>query len=331
MQNSWSAIKRIKRVLMLAPIVGALSFGTATAQSTYPDRPINMLVGFSAGGPTDTAARVLGEFLSQELGQPIVITNKPGAGGLVAARDLMNSQPDGYTIYLASNGIMTVAAARYEKLDYDPQQDMAAVGTVAGYPHILIVPLNSPFKSIADLVAAAKANPGTLNAAQVGNVNELTVEWIKNEAGIDVALIPYKGGAAVVSDLTSGRIDFALVAPGVAFPLLDGNKARALGATSDNSFTKKRGIPSFKAAGLGNIDFYIWNGLVAPKGTSPAIINKLSQATQKVLAMPALQKKLGVVFLDAVIGSPADFTQLIQNETASWKKVVTDANLTLLK
>ncbi len=127
MQNSWGAIKRINRVLMLAPIVGALSFGTTTAQSAYPDRTINMLVGFSAGDPTDPAARVLGEFLSQELGQPIVITNKPGVGGLVAARDLMNNQPDGYTIYLALNGIMTVAAARYEKLDYDPPQDMAAV------------------------------------------------------------------------------------------------------------------------------------------------------------------------------------------------------------
>jgi tripartite-type tricarboxylate transporter receptor subunit TctC len=331
MKNNRNIFKRIKHAVLWAPIIGMLGFGTATAQSSYPDRPITMLVGFSAGGPTDTAARVLGEFLGQELGQPIVVSNKPGAGGLVAAKDLMNSAPDGYTVYLASNGIMTVAPARYEKLDYDPHKDMMAVGTVAGYPHILIVPPDSPLKSIADLIALAKEKPGSLNVAQVGNVNELTVEWIKNEAGIDVTLIPYKGGAAVVSDLTSGRIDFALVAPGVAFPLLDGGKARALGATSDNSFTKKRGIPSFKEAGLGNIDFYIWNGLVAPKGTSPEIINKLSQATQKVLAMPALQEKLGVVFLDAVIGTPADFAQLLQNETASWKKVVTDSNLTLLK
>lgn len=331
MKNHWNPLKRIKRALLCAPIVGVLGLGVASAQAAYPDRPITMLVGFSAGGPTDTAGRVLAEFLSQELGQPVVVSNKPGAGGLVAARDLMASSPDGYTLFLVSNGIMTVAPARFEKLDYDPLQDMAAIATVAGYPHILIVPPDSPLTSLADLVALAKEKPGQLNAAQVGNVNELTVEWIKNEADIDVALIPYKGGAAVVSDLTSGRIDFALVAPGVAFPLLDGDRARALGATSDNSFTKKRGIPSFKEAGLGNIDFYIWNGLVAPKGTSPEIVNKLSQATQKVLAMPALQEKLGVVFLDAVIGSPDDFKQLIQTETESWKKVVTDANLTPLK
>ena len=316
-----------KGSLAVAMSATALAVSTPAAQAAYPERPINLLVGFSAGGPTDTAARVLAEYLSAELGQPVVVNNKPGAGGLVAAKELLKSPPDGYTLYLASNGIMTVAPARYAKLEFDVQKDMVPIGTVAGYPHVLIVPPNSPIKSVGDLIAAAKKNPGGLNVAKVGNVNELTVAWLEKDANMDVTMIPYKGGAAVVSDLTSGRIDLALVAPNVAFPLLDGNKARAIGATSDNSHTRKRNIPSLKAAGLGSIDFYIWNGIVAPAGTSPDVVKTVSTALQKVLAMPGLQEKLGLVFLDAVIGSPEDFNKLIQAETATWKKVAKEANL----
>lgn len=322
------AIRRFSTLSAAALLcAGSMTLATPSAQAAYPDRPITMLVGFSAGGPTDTAARVLADFLSAELGEPVVVANKPGAGGMVAAKDLLKSAPDGYTLYLASNGIMTVAPARFAKMDFDPSKDVVPIGTVAGYPHVLLVPPNSPIKSVADLIAAAKKNPGKLNVAKVGNVNELTVAWLEKDAGIDVTLIPYKGGAAVVSDLTSGRIDLALVAPNVAFPLLDGNKARAIGATSDNSHTRKRNIPSLKSAGLGTIDFYIWNGLVAPAGTSPEVIKTLSTALQKVLSMPTLQEKLGLTFLDAVIGTPAEFGKLIQTETNNWKQIAKDANL----
>jgi len=300
---------------------------SAFADANFPTRPITMTVGFSAGGPTDNAARVVAEELSKELGQPVVVSNKPGAGGVIAARDLLNSSPDGYTIMLVSNGPMTVVPARYASLDFDPLTDFVPIGMVAGYPHILVVGPESDISSFQDFIEKAKASPGTLNVAQVGSVNELATEWIKALADIEVTQVPYKGAAAVVSDLSTGRIDLAMIAPNVAYPLIEGNKARAIAATSSTEITKARNIPSIAQSGIPDIDFYIWNGLVAPKGTDPAVVKKMSDALAKVQQNPALKEKLAVTYLDIVPGGPDRMMETVKKEGENWKRIATDANL----
>ena len=326
---NFTPLAHFKRLCVAAvlPAAALCLSPLAAAQTEFPNRPITMLVGFSAGGPTDNAARVVAEELSKELGQPIVVSNKPGAGGVIAARDLLKSNADGYTIMLVSNGPMTVIPARHAKIDFDPVNDFAPIGMVAGYPHILIVGPDSDVKTFQDFIKKAKANPGKLNVAQVGSVNELTTEWIKTLAGIDVTQVPYKGAAAVVSDLATGRIDLALVAPTVAYPLIEGKKAHAIASTSSTKLTQARNIPSIAQSGIPEIDFYIWNGLVAPKGTDPAAIKKMSDALAKVQKDPALQEKLALTYLDIVAGGPGHMQDLVKKEGATWKKIATDANL----
>jgi tripartite-type tricarboxylate transporter receptor subunit TctC len=291
-----------------------------------------MLVGYSVGGPTDNAARVIAEQMSKLLGQPIVVSNKPGASGLIAAKDLMSSAPDGYTILLAANAFFTLGPARYESVDYNYDKDFVPIGGVSGYPHVLIVPPESPFKSVSDLVKHAQANPGNLNSARVGFTNEIAVEWMNSLGNIDITQIPYKGAAAVVSDLSSGRIDMALVAPSVAYPLMDGNKARILATTRSTPTTDARNIPSVsQTPGMEAFDFYIWNGLLAPAGTPAAIVETLSDALAKAREQPAVAKQFSTAFLDVAPMTAAQFTEAVKKELASAKQVVKDANLTLLK
>lgn len=314
-----------------AGILFASAPGTSHAQQNYPDRPITLLVGYAAGGPTDNAARVVAEQLSKELGQPIVVSNKPGASSLVAARELMASKPDGYTLLLVANALFTLGPARYEKVDYDYQRDFTPVGGVAGYPHVLIVPATSDVKTFDDLIKKAKANPGKLNAARVGFTNEIAIEWINQLAGIKLAQIPYKGGATVVSDLSSGRIDLALVAPSVAFPLIDGGKARAIATTRSTPITDQRKIPSVAQSGMKEFDFYVWNGIVAPAGTPAPIIEILNKALEKAVMQPAVAKQLATAYLDIAPKSPEKFTEDILKESKDARQVVKDANLPLLK
>lgn len=331
-------MKKINIKTKFATVMGIASLLLASApvitqaQQAFPNRTITMLVGYSAGGPTDNAARVIAEQMSQSLGQPVIVSNKPGASGLVAARDLMSSTPDGYTILLAANAFFTLGPARYETVGYEYAKDFVPIGGVAGYPHVLIVPPKSSFKTVNDLVKHAKANPGKLNSARVGFTNEIAVEWINSLGGVDITQIPYKGAAAVVSDLSSGRIDMALVAPSVAYPLMDGGKARIIATTRSTPTTDARNIPSVsQTPGMEAFDFYIWNGLLAPAGTPAAIVNTLSEALAKAREQPAVANQFSAAYLDVSRMTAAQFTASVNKELEIAKQVVKDANLTLLK
>jgi len=323
-----------RRFVIAAGLIGiALSLGVASSASAqnFPQRPITMLVGFAAGGPTDSAARVVAEQMAKRLGQPVVVSNKPGASGVVAAKELIASAPDGYTILLASNSYFTHGPARYESVDYDYDKDFTPIGGVAGYPHVLIVPPNSAHNSLKDLIDYARANPNKLNVARVGFGNEIALAWLADLAKIDIATIPYKGAATVVSDLSGGRLDLALVAPSVAYPLIDGGKAKAIATTRSTPMTDKRNIPSVATAGVKEFDFYIWNALVAPKGTPQPVIDTLAKALNDSLKEPAVQAQFATAFLDIASMSAEDLTKAVHDELAMAKKVVKDANLPLLK
>lgn len=312
-------------------VLASLSSINVSHAQDYPNRPITMLVGFSAGGPTDSAARAVAEQMGKVLGQPVVISNKPGVGGLIAAKEMMASKPDGYTLFLASNSFFSHGPARYESVSYDYDRDFAPVGGVAGYPHVLIVAGNSKFNTAKELFAYAKANPGKLNSASVGFGNEIALAWMNGLAKMDLAQIPYKGAAAVINDLSAGRLDMALVAPSVAFPLIDSGRAKALATTRKTPITDQRKLVSISEAGLNGFDFYVWNGIVAPANTPKPILEKLGSALQTALKQPALIRQFETAFLNAEPMNGHQLTEAFRTELATSRKVLKDANIPLLK
>ncbi|AWB32717.1 Bug family tripartite tricarboxylate transporter substrate binding protein [Orrella marina] len=312
--------------------LGVLGIAVANTQDNFPQRPITIIVGYAAGGPTDLAARTIAEQMSKELGQPIVVSNRPGASSLVAAKELMSSNPDGYTVLVTANAFFTHGPARYESVEYDYDKDFTPIGGVSGFPHILTVSPDSPIKSTADLIAYSKENPNKVNAARVGFANEIAIEWLNLTGNVDITQIPYKGAATVVSDLSSGRVDMALVAPSVAYPLVDGDKARTIATTRSTSITEARNIPSIsETPGMEDFDMYIWYGLLAPAGLPTSVGKKLNTALNDSLKNPAVVQHLMNVYQEPMIMSPEEMTAAIHKERKIADDLVKEANLPLLK
>jgi len=318
-----------KTVTTLALLLfGATFFQHSFAQC--PERTIKILVGFAAGGPTDSSARALAEGMTKALGQQVVIENRPGANAQIAAIELIKSPADGYTLMLASSGTLAVAGARYAKLPYDVDRDFTPIGSVAGYPHILVVPTQSPANNLESLIRLAKATPKGLTAAVTGHANELTVEWLKKDANIELTSVTYKGASAIVNDLVSARVDMALLAPNVVTPMLEAKRMKAIAVTGAHPAADLPGVPTMMTSGLANFELDIWNGLVAPAGTSPSITEKLNAALKQTLIQPEFQKTLALSGQYAIIDTPAEFKQKYDKEAAHWKKIATDAKLPLL-
>ena len=309
-------------------LFGITSFQPSLAQ--YPERPIKILVGFAPGGPTDSSARAMAEGMTKALGQQVVIENRPGANAQIAAIELIKSPPDGYTLMLASNGTLAVAGARYAKLPYDVERDFTPIGSVAGYPHILVVPIQSPANNLESLIRLAKDAPQGLTVAVTGHANELTVAWLKKDANIELTSVAYKGASPIVNDLVAARVDMALLAPNVAMPMLELKRIKAIAVTGAHPFADLPGVPTMMASGLANFEIDIWNGLVAPAGTSTSIIEKLNDALRQTLKQPEFQKTLAVSGQYAISDTPAEFKRKYDKEAAHWKKIATDAKLPLL-
>lgn len=300
------------------------------AFAQYPQRPIKILVGFAAGGPTDSSARALAEGMTKVLGQQVVIENRPGANAQIAAVELIRSPADGYTLMLASNGTLALGGARYAKLPYDVERDFTPIGSVAGYPHILVVPIQSPANNLESLIRLAKAAPQGLTVAVTGHANELTVAWLKKDANIELTSVAYKGASPIINDLVAARVDMALLAPNVAMPMLELKRIKAIAVTGAHPFADLPGVPTMMASGLANFEIDIWNGLVAPAGTSTSIIEKLNDALRQTLKQPEFQKTLAISGQYAISDTPAEFKRKYDKEAAHWKKIATEAKLPLL-
>lgn len=320
----------IKNILNVFAVLLVSATVCQQALAQYPQRPIKILVGFAAGGPTDSSARALAEGMTKVLGQQVVIENRPGANAQIAAIELIKSPADGYTLMLASNGTLSVAGARYAKLPYDVERDFTPIGSVAGYPHVLVVPPTSRADNLESLLRLAKAAPGGLTVAVTGHANELTVEWLKKEASIELTSVIYKGASAVINDLVAGRVDMALLAPNVVTPMLESKRMKAIAVTGANPSADLPGVATMMASGLPTFELDIWNGLVAPAGTSAAIIEKLNTALRQTLKQPEFQKILAISGQYAISDTPAEFKRKYDKEAAHWKKIATDAKLPLL-
>lgn len=316
---------------LLCTLALALALPASPAwPQAYPVRPINVVVGFSAGGTTDIIARLIGEELRKSWGQPIVIENRAGAGGNLAAAHVAKAKPDGYTLLVASVGPLAVNRSLYAKMAFDPLTDLAPVSLIAYVPNMLVVhPQAMPVRSLAEFVALAKAHPRKYFYASTGSgtSSHLSGELMRLQANIDITHVPYKGAVAL-NDLLSGeQIHFMFATIPSAIQHVRSGKLRVLAVTSLGRSAALPDTPSIAEAGFPGFDASSWFGLVGPGGLPADLTNKLSAEVARIVRMPEVREKLIVQGADPVGNSPQAFAEYIRAETAKWEKVVRAAGL----
>jgi tripartite-type tricarboxylate transporter receptor subunit TctC len=295
---------------------------TAHAQA-YPDKLVKIIVPYAAGGAVDIVARSIGQPLSEALKQPVIIDNRPGAGGNIGMEMAAKAAPDGYTLLMASNAIATNMAL-FPKLTFDGRRDFAPVAKIGYAPLVIVVPASSPAKSLKDLIAMAKAEPGKLTYATAGNGSSghLAGELLKSTAKIDVVHVPYKGGAPAITDLVGERISFMPINAVEVINHIRSGRLRALAVASDKRFPLLPDVPTVPEAGLPGYEATVWWGLVSPAKTPRDIISKLNAETNKALAEPAIAKKLGELGVVVTPGTPEQFGAFINAQTDLWSGVI---------
>jgi len=320
---------RMTRTILRA--LGALAVAFAAnvhAQAPYPNHPVRIVVPFPAGGTTDILARATAQKLTETLGQPFVVENRPGAAGNIGAEIVAKSPPDGYTMLMGTVGTHAINASLYEKMPYDHVKDFVPVVLVAGVPNVLVVHPSVPAKSVQELIAYAKANPGKLNFASSGSGTSihLSGELFKTMTGVSMQHVPYKGSAPALADLTGGQVQLMFDNLPSALPLIKAGKLRALAVTSLARASALPDVPTVAESGLPGFEASSWFGLLAPAGTPKDVITKVNAEVAKWLATPEAKEKLASQ--GAIVASgltPDDFTRHIASETTKWQKVVKDS------
>ena len=302
----------------------------AQSKTDYPSKAIHLIVGFSPGGSADTVGRALAEGLSVRLGQPVVVENKAGANGNIAADYVARSAPDGYVLYFPSIG-HAVNASLYKNLSYDPVKDFTAIGGVFSAPNILIVPANSPYKSVSELIAAGRANPGKLTFASSGSGTSVHLSAVLFEkmAKIDMIHIPYKGTGSAMPDVISGQVDMSFPNLPSGLPHVKSGSLRALGVTTAKRSGAAPTIPTIAESGLPGYEMATWYGLVAPANLPTEIRNRLNKELQGILADPKFKDKLIAQGADPMPGSPEQFATFIKSEIEKWRKLIAQSQITI--
>ncbi len=322
--------KPILKTLLLSAAM-LLPLTASTALASYPDRPIKIVVGFTPGGTADSVARVLALSMGARLGQAITVENRAGANGNLATDFVARSAPDGYTLFFTSIG-HAVNPALYKEAKYDPVKDFTPIGQVLSGPNVLVVPGNSPFNTLKDLMSYAKANPGKLDFASSGSGASvhLSGELFKQIAGLDLVHIPYKGSGSLLPDLLSGVVSMSFPNLPTALPFIQSGKLKALGVTTAKRSDAAPNIPSLAEAGVPGYAMSTWYGLIGPANLPADVLKKLNQELNLVLSDPEVRKKLIAQGVDPVTGSPEDFKLFIQEETKTWaaliKKIKVEVN-----
>jgi tripartite-type tricarboxylate transporter receptor subunit TctC len=295
----------------------------ARADEAYPNRPIHIVVPFPAGGPADVMARMIGDKMSADFRQPVVVDNRPGANTVIGAQFVAKSAPDGYTLLMAIDSTLVINQYLYSNLPYDPIKDFAPITLVGKSVGLLVVNSASGIKTAKDLIARAKAQPGKLNCGAGTITTKLTCFLFSQKAGIDTVLVPYNGSAEVAHGILTKSVDFVFDGPSAVLPLIQSGDLRTLAKLDSRPFPPVPELPTLIAAtgvDLGNLT--VWLGLVAPHGTPPTIVNKLSSEVANVLGNKELKAKADAVGLYPATLTPAEFAAFIQQEAARWPAVV---------
>lgn len=317
----------LSRRLMLAAALGAL-VAPARAQ-TYPTRPIRLLHGFAPGGAADTLSRIVAEDLQKRLGHPVIVEAKPGAGGNIAAEAVAKAPPDGYTLGLVT-GAHAISAATYKSLSFDPVDSFEMVSTVVYYALVIAVRADHPAKTLGELLAAAKAKPGSVSFGSVGfgSTHHLAGELLAADAGVELVHVPYRGDSQAITALLSGDVPMIVGTSVLLAPQIESGAVRALAVTSPTRSALLPNVPTVEEAGVRGYDVRTWAGLIAPRGTPPAVIATLNAAVQDTLKDPQIRARVETAVGGEVRGStPAEMKELITREITKWNAVVERAKL----
>ncbi len=315
-------MRALVRMLTLVAM-SILAVGTVSAQS-WPTKPIKYIVPFAPGGSTDILGRIVAEKLSVALGQPVVVENKPGAGGGLGADFTAKAAPDGYTIMGGTISTHAINASLYSNLPYDPVKDFVAVTLLARVPNMLVINPDVPAKTVAELLALMRANPNKYTFASAGNgtSQHLSGELFKSMAGVQMQHIPYKGSPPALQDVVGGQVTMTFDNITTAWPLAKGGKLRALAVTTAKRSAIAPEIPTLAEAGLVGFEVGSWQGVFAPAGTPPEIVKRLNAEIVKILNMPDVKEKLFALGAEPVGDTPEQFAAFVKSEVAKWSDVV---------
>jgi len=322
------AIARHACVLAAAVTIAAVALSAgAQTSSSYPTKPIRLVVPFPPGGATDIMARAVAQKLTDAWGQSVIVDNRPGAGGNIGSELVAKAAPDGYTLEMGTVGTHAINPSLYAKMPYDHVKDFVPVILVAGVPNVLVVNPSVPAKSVQELIAYAKANPGRLNFASSGSGTSihLSGELFKLMAGVQMTHVPYKGSAPALQDLLGGQVQLMFDNLPPSLPQIKAGKLRALAVTTAARAPALPDVPTIAESGLPGFEASSWFGVLAPAGTPPAIVTRLNTEIAAWLATPEAREKMVAVGAVIAGGTPEDFARHIATETAKWAKVVQES------
>lgn len=313
-----------KFVATMAIAFGAVALSLGAAAQEYPVKAIRFIVPFAPGGPTDIMSRALAEKLTAQLGQQIVVDNRGGAGGGIGTAVAAHSTPDGYTIVIGHIGTLAINVSLYPRLEYDPVKDFAPISMIATLPLGLFVNANVPVKSVAELVALAKAKPGQLNFGSAGNgsATQMAGAMFKTMAGIDIVHVPYKGNAASLVDLVAGRVQMMFSNLLTTAPHVKAGRLRAIAISTAKRSQQAPDLPTIAESGVPGYDYAPWYGILAPTGTPRAIVMRLNREIGQIINAPEMKERFRKQGIDLVTSSPEAFAELIRREIPKWREIV---------
>jgi tripartite-type tricarboxylate transporter receptor subunit TctC len=311
-----------RRFLQIAAVAAPLSLARRARAQAWPNRPLRWVVGYPAGGSTDLAVRIMGQWLSERLGQAVIVENRPGAGTNLATQAVVNAPPDGYTLLLAV-ATNAINATLYDSLPFNFLRDVAPVAGVAEFPLVLEAAAAVPVKNLAEFVAYAKANPGRINIASfgTGTISHLAIELFKSAAGLDMVHVPYRGGAPMVTDMIGGRIEAGVDALPNSLPHIQRGTLRALAMANA---TRSAVLPDVPTIGemLPGFEVTTWSGIGVPRGTPTEIIERLNRENNAGLADPAIKARLAEVGATPIVMTPAAFGAMVAADTEKWARII---------
>ena len=315
-------------------VLALFVFPVTNAQERFPSKPLRIIVPFAPGGSTDIFARLVAEKLSSSLGEAVTVENRAGASGNIGADAVAKSAPDGYTLLMATTGVMAINNALFKSMTYDAAKDFEPVIFIASITNVLAVPADLPAKNVAELVALARRDPGKLTFASsgAGSSTHLSAELFKSMAGIDVVHIPFKGSGQALIDVVAGRVSMIFDNMPSALPHIKGGKLRALGVTGLKRSPALPDVPTISEAGAGveklrGYDSLSWSGFAVPAGTPRDIVQRLNRETAVILLAPDMRQKLAEQGADAIGGPPETFAEHVRKERAKWGKLVRDREI----
>ena len=316
-------------LLVVLQVSSLLMPSLSQAQSTWPSQSVKIVVPWATGGTVDMGARVIGQKIAEQTGQPVVVENKPGASSTIGFSQVLKANPDGYTL-IAFESSYAILPSLFKKLNWDHSEDLAVVGAVFQTPMVLVVPEKSPFKTVQELVEFGRLNPGKLNfgSGGVGSSPHLSGELLQKEAGIKLTHIPYKGGGEALSAVLAGNVDLLITATPTAIGHVQGGRVRALAVTGTQRSGAFPAVPTLKEAGLANYVVMNWYGLGAPKNTPPQILNQIYQLTVRALSDPGIQSRFAQQGVEPLTMNASEFSTFIKAETIRWTAISQAAGLT---